>query len=50
MANYSNKTYSNTGKTSKGQDFAGYNYHRTQAQKQDKLIKIWLKQTKKKLK
>jgi len=50
MANYSNKTYSNTGKSSKGKDFAGHYYHKTQAQKQDTLIKIWLKEQNKKLK
>jgi hypothetical protein len=50
MANYSNKTYSNTGKSSLGQDFLGHYYHKTQAKKQDILIKTWLKQTKQKLK
>lgn len=50
MANFSNKTYSNTGKSSKGQDFGGHYYHKTQAKKQDNLIKTWLKETKQKFK
>lgn len=50
MANFSNKVYSNTGKSGKKKDLSGYYYHKTQAQQQDNLIKLWLKEKNKKIK
>jgi len=42
MANFKNKAYSSTVKTRTGQDHSAHYYHKSQEQKQDKLIQQWL--------
>ena len=41
--NFKNKAYSNTSKGSSGKDSNAYWYHRSQLNKQDKLIEEWLR-------
>ena len=47
MAQYKNKAYANNSKSGSPKDYTGYHYHKTQQDKQDKLIADWLKTNKK---